>query len=80
MVNAKRQTEVHQPCRGVHHKQQDRPLQPCMSRDQEEGSFWKRVITKLENLEEENWDLEVQTGSFCSWHLLETKTWKQRGS
>lgn len=33
---------------------------------QEEGSLWQGVISKLKNLEEGNWGLEVRTGSFCS--------------
>lgn len=69
MVNAKRQTEVHQPCTGELHKQQEQVFAPAFAAlyeqgqfgagIQEEGSFWQ-------NLEEEIWGPEVQTGSFCS--------------
>lgn len=75
MVKAKRQTEVHQPCTGYLCKQQKQAFAPAFAAlyeqgqfgagIQEEGSFWQGVIEKLENLEE-NWGLEVQTGSFCS--------------
>lgn len=62
------------------------PFQPYMSRvSLEQGSkrrdlFWQGVVRKRENLEDENWGLEVQTGSFCFQHPLETKMCKQRGS
>ena len=64
MVNAKRQTEVHQPGKGELRKKQEQAFAPAFAAlyeqgqfgavIQEEGSFWQGVIRKLENLEEEN--------------------------
>lgn len=75
MVNAKRQTEVHQPCTGELCEQQEQAFAPAFAAlyeqaqfgagIQEGGSFWQGVMQKLENLED-NWGPEVQTEIFCS--------------